>query len=247
MRPHRASIMDGAAARAIRNGPTTLVSITIRKIAGATSQKRVGTVRKVSLTYFIPRPALLTRTSSRPKRGTPLRRAARSRLRGSRRRSAERSACRRSAARPRPPPPRSRPALRAAETITRAPASASASAIARPRPRPPPVTMATRGTKGHGSISERSQAASSRREQIFDAVERIDRETVEEAQELRSGLLYPVLRHAGNKHGAARTSPRIPCRSASPRPRRRTRNRFPAARGDAGRASRRAKDRRRRR
>ena len=51
---------------AIRNGPLTLVSITIRHTSASVSQKRVGSVRNRSLTYFIPRPALLTRMSSRP-------------------------------------------------------------------------------------------------------------------------------------------------------------------------------------
>src|SRR5271166_1503714 len=41
------------------------------------------------------------------------------------------------------------------------------------------------------------------REQIFDAIERIDREAVEEAQDLRSGLPDAVLGHGRNEDGAA--------------------------------------------
>jgi hypothetical protein len=52
----------------MRNGPLTLVSITMRQVAGSTSQNRVGSAMKRSLTYFMPRPALFTSTSSRPKR-----------------------------------------------------------------------------------------------------------------------------------------------------------------------------------
>ena len=68
MRPHPAFSIGGAAARAIRNGPLTLASMTMRQIRGSVSQNRVGSVRKRSLTYFMPRPALLISTSSLPKR-----------------------------------------------------------------------------------------------------------------------------------------------------------------------------------
>ena len=157
MRPHPASIMGGTAARAIRYGPTTFVSITVRQAFGATVQKRVGTVMNVSLTVFIPRPALLTRTSSRPKRSNA---ASTSRMQsssrvtsamsGTMRRSPNRRAASSATASISAP-------WRAAEMMTRAPASASASAIARPMPRPPPVTIATRERRGM-PLSDRDQA-----------------------------------------------------------------------------------------
>ena len=70
MRPHPRVSIAGTAARAIRNGPTTLVSMTSRHVSAGVSQKLVGFVMKSSLTYFIPRPALLTNMSSRPKRSS---------------------------------------------------------------------------------------------------------------------------------------------------------------------------------
>src|SRR6185437_5053593 len=67
MRPQRCSIMGFTAARVIRNGAIVLTSIMRRKSAGAMSRKSLpGTAP--GRTVFGPRPALLTSTSSRPKR-----------------------------------------------------------------------------------------------------------------------------------------------------------------------------------
>src|SRR6516162_9651310 len=46
MRPHRCLSMCGTTARAMRNGPLTLVSIIIRQTAGSVCQKRVGVSKK---------------------------------------------------------------------------------------------------------------------------------------------------------------------------------------------------------
>src|SRR6202167_5980905 len=142
MRPQPAANIGGTAARAIRNGPTTLVSITIRQVSGAVSQKRVGAVMKCSLTFFIPRPALFTRTSRWPNRSSAV---ATIRLQSSSLVTSPTNG------RTRPPAGRASKATRstssrsrAAAAVTVAPARASPWVIARRRPRPPPVTMTTR-------------------------------------------------------------------------------------------------------
>ena len=54
MRPQRCFIMCGTAARAIRNGPLTFVSIIIRQTAGSVSQNFVGVSKNFSLTKRMP-------------------------------------------------------------------------------------------------------------------------------------------------------------------------------------------------
>ena len=151
MRPRPEAMRAGTAARAIRNGPLTLVSTMSRQTAGPTSQNRVGVVRKSSLTRRMPRPALLTRTSSRPKRATATSTAAAqssSRVTSARTgtiASSEASAATASTS----------ARLRAEVAITRAPAAAKPSAMARPRPRPAPVMMATRPARAcFGSLMD---------------------------------------------------------------------------------------------
>ena len=149
MRPQPAASIGGTAARAIRNGPTILVSITMRQTSGAASQNRVGSVMNCSLTYFMRRPALLTRTSRRPKRSSAAAtiRSQSSSLvtsatRGTTRPFGTASAATRSTS--------SR--SRAAVAMTVAPARASPWVIARPNPLPPPVTMATRPSSDGSSL-----------------------------------------------------------------------------------------------
>ena len=52
----------------MKNGPFTLVAITICHVSGLVSQNLDGSVMKRSETKRIPRPALLTRMSTRPSR-----------------------------------------------------------------------------------------------------------------------------------------------------------------------------------
>ncbi len=68
MRPQPTPLIAGTAARAIRNVPLTFVSTSSRHVSGEISQKRVGSVMNASFTYFMPRAALFTRMSRRPKR-----------------------------------------------------------------------------------------------------------------------------------------------------------------------------------
>ena len=68
IRPQRPRSIGRTAARAIRNGPLMLVSIIDRQADASASQKRVGSVMKLLLIYFMPRPALLTRMSRLPNR-----------------------------------------------------------------------------------------------------------------------------------------------------------------------------------
>ena len=67
MLPRPAASMCGTTARDIRNTPTVLVSITIRHASGSASQNGSGSVMNRSLTNRIPRAALLTSTSMRPR------------------------------------------------------------------------------------------------------------------------------------------------------------------------------------
>src|SRR6476646_6768278 len=52
IRPQRPRSIGRTAARAIRNGPLMLVSITERQADASASQKRVGSVMKLLLIYF---------------------------------------------------------------------------------------------------------------------------------------------------------------------------------------------------
>ena len=67
-RPQPRSSIPGTTARAMKNGPFTLVAITISHVSALVSQKLVGSVMKRSETKRIPRPALLTRMSTGPRR-----------------------------------------------------------------------------------------------------------------------------------------------------------------------------------
>ena len=130
IRPHRFRIIPGRQARAIRNAPFRLVSITLTQTSSSTCVSRPG--GKIA--------ALLTRISTGPRQATTSRTTAstwcmlrtsqaRARTAAPRRHSAAAVSCSGSSCRP--------------VIATAAPASGSVAASARPRPLPPPVTIAT--------------------------------------------------------------------------------------------------------
>ncbi len=148
MRPQPAFIIGDAAARAMKKGPLTLVSMISRQVSGSVSQKHVGSVRKFSLTYFMPRPALLTRMSSFPKRRSVSPTSAAQFCASVTSAIIGATASRGASAVTRSSSWRSR----AAVAITFAPARARPSTIERPSPRPPPVTIATLPSSGASQI-----------------------------------------------------------------------------------------------
>ncbi len=209
MRPHPASIMAGAAARAIRNGPTTFVSITVRQVVrrDGPEPRRHGPKRIAD--SFHPPPGVVDQNVE-PAEAIERRLDEPHAIVLARHVRNQRNDA------PLAEPPFG--LLRHGVDFGLFPRGRCdhASAGFRQRERhgaadaaPAPGDDGDARTKGHGSLRLRS-GGRGRREEIFDTVERIDREAVEEPQKLRSGLPYPMFGHAGNEHGGPCLDPEFP-------------------------------------
>ena len=146
MRPQPDAISAGAAARDMKNVPTTLVSMIRRQTSGSASQKRRLFVPGAASRCAGPLPALLTRICRPPKSlsvSATVRSQSSLRVMSQGMPMALPQPSRKATSATAPPVA---PALMSAKT-TLAPARTMAWAMARPRPAAAPVTMATRPSR----------------------------------------------------------------------------------------------------